>query len=452
MIDFKNLIKTKNIDIASFNCPSKEVLKKRKAALARLKCSGNDSLRDASQDISFAENYRVPFPFTAEMAKTIPYNIFKTEKDCDAFSSYGVKVFDENLYKECLTYASKKINEDGFYLNEFHPVVESNVNFLKKISGMDNVSFHMSGTEALMHAIRLAKFNTGKSNVVKFKDAYHGWCLPDNIKQIKKPEDLLKIKDCAAVLVNPLSGLYDSNTIKTDALLFTGFKSDDYNKASEIKKYKKIREICNRKGIVFILDEVFLGFRVALGGCQEFFGIHADIVTYGKTIAGGFPIGIVCGKDKFTKKYSKEYPLKFLGNKGTFSAHPMGMHAMHYFINKISEDDYSEKEGLWNTRIKQLNLEILQSGFQFKNLHSVIAIKECSNSNHNWMLQFYLQKNGVKLGPYGSSRFIFRVNLTDEEWLIFTEKLIFSLSEMKLDGWLDTKFNKWRSIWKYVIC
>jgi glutamate-1-semialdehyde 2,1-aminomutase len=454
-MNLKKIIRLKNLDIVSFNCPSEDVLTRRKSALLKLKKEiGNDSLdttRESCQDIPFSEYYRVPFCFSNEMSKTVPYNIFSSKNYFDAFSSYGVKVFDESIYKNCLLNAAQQISKDGFYLNEFHPIVKENISFLKKVSKKDTISFHMSGTEAVMHAIRLAKFNTGRKNVVKFKDAYHGWCLPESVIEIKEPKDLLKIDDCAAILVNPLSGLYTKQTQKTDAILFAGCDSEDYNKQKEIQKYKEIREICNKKGIVFILDEVFLGFRVAFGGCQEFFEIDADIVTYGKTIAGGFPIGIVCGKEKHSKRYDENHPLLFLGNKGTFSAHPMGMLSMNNFINSIKSEDYSGTESLWNNRIRSLNKEIKEYGIEFKNLHSVICPKKLPLSSHNWLIQFYMQKNGIKLGPYGFSRFIFKINLTEEEWDIFRVKIISSLSEMRDDGWFEVKHSKkWKLYLEYV--
>ena len=59
---------------------------------------------------------------------------------------------------------------------------------------------------------------------------------------------------------------------------------------------QQLRDVCTERGIVLIFDEVFLGFRLAPGGAQEYFGVPADMVTYGKTLGGGFPVGVVCGK------------------------------------------------------------------------------------------------------------------------------------------------------------
>ena len=61
---------------------------------------------------------------------------------------------------------------------------------------------------------------------------------------------------------------------------------------------KRLREVCTERGIVLIFDEVFVGFRLARGGAQEYFGVKADMVTYGKTLGGGLPVGVVCGRTR----------------------------------------------------------------------------------------------------------------------------------------------------------
>ena len=80
---------------------------------------------------------------------------------------------------------------------------------------------------------------------------------------------------------------------------------------------------------MLIFDEVFLGFRLALGGAQEYFGVSADIVTYGKTVGGGFPIGVVCGDHRFMKRFREDRPADICFARGTFNSHPYVMAAMN---------------------------------------------------------------------------------------------------------------------------
>ena len=76
---------------------------------------------------------------------------------------------------------------------------------------------------------------------------------------------------------------------------------------------------------MLIFDEVFVGFRLAPGGAQEYFGVHADMVTYGKTLGGGLPVGVVCGRRELMKRFREERPADICFARGTFNAHPYVM-------------------------------------------------------------------------------------------------------------------------------
>jgi glutamate-1-semialdehyde 2,1-aminomutase len=93
----------------------------------------------------------------------------------DLTGSYGVNVFGYDFYKECIARGSERVRDLGPVLGGYHPVLEYNVRRLLEISGMDEISFHMSGTEAVMQAVRLARYHTRRSHLVRFCGAYHGW-------------------------------------------------------------------------------------------------------------------------------------------------------------------------------------------------------------------------------------------------------------------------------------
>ena len=80
--------------------------------------------------------------------------------------------------------------------------------------------------------------------------------------------------------------------------------------------------ICDERGIALIFDEVYTGFRLAPGGAQAYFGVQADMVVYGKTVAGGMPIGVVCGRKALMRRFDPERPMRIAYVIGTFSAHP----------------------------------------------------------------------------------------------------------------------------------
>ena len=184
-------------------------------------------------------------------------------------------------------------------LGPYHPVITDNVQRLCEISGLDEVSFHMSGTEAVMQAVRLARYHTRRTHLVRFAGAYHGWWgdVQPGIGNPVSPHETYTLadmsertlhvlrtrRDIACVLVNPLQALHpNANAPGDSAPSSTARASAAFDRAAYAEWLKKLREVCTERGIVLIFDEVFVGFRLAAGGAQEYFGVRADMVTYGK--------------------------------------------------------------------------------------------------------------------------------------------------------------------------
>ena len=98
---------------------------------------------------------------------------------------------------------------------------------------------------------------------------------------------------------------------------------------------KELRAVCTERNIVLIFDEVFVGFRLANGGAQDYFGVRADLVTYGKTLGGGLPIGVVCGRRDLMKRFRDDRPADICFARGTFNSHPYVMAAMNEFLHHL---------------------------------------------------------------------------------------------------------------------
>ena len=90
---------------------------------------------------------------------------------------------------------------------------------------------------------------------------------------------------------------------------------------------------------MLIFDEVFVGFRIALGGAQEYFGVRADMVTYGKTLGGGLPVGVLCGRKDLMRRFREDRPVDICFARGTFNSHPYVMGAMHEFLQRLETPD-----------------------------------------------------------------------------------------------------------------
>ena len=311
-------------------------------------------------DLQFTESYRVPFQFSPRVRAALPAGSFVaqsagvqvTDLDgnarYDLTGSYGVNLLGYDFYKGCMERGAARVAELGPVLGHYPSLVADNAARLARISGKAEVSFHMSGTEAVMQAVRLARYHTGRSHAVVFCGAYHGWWgdvqpgvgnpVPahETYTLADMSERTLAVlrsrRDIACVLVNPVQAMYPNSGAPADSTLVASRPDKSVDRAAYAAWLRALRAVCSERGIVLIFDEVFLGFRVALGGAQEYFGVAADIVTYGKTVGGGFPIGVVCGDHRFMKRFRQDRPADICFARGTFNSHPYVMAAMNEFL------------------------------------------------------------------------------------------------------------------------
>src|SRR5215469_3304629 len=298
-------------------------------------------------DLQFTMRYRVPFQFGRMVRQYLPGGTFLESSSgvtvadvdgnrlYDVSGSYGVNLFGYDFYKECIERGAEKVRALGPVLGAYHPLVADNVRRLREISGLDQVSFHMSGTEAVMQAVRLARYHTRRRHLVRFCGAYHGWwgdvqpgvgnpLAPDATYTLKDMDAaslrVLRTRgDIACVLVNPVQAMHPNTGAPADSALIDSGRSARFDRAAYAAWLKELRAVCSARGIVLIFDEVFVGFRLGRGGAQEYFGVRADLVTYGKTVAGGLPIGVVCGKRELMKRFDDARPADICLARGTFN-------------------------------------------------------------------------------------------------------------------------------------
>lgn len=420
-------------------------------------------------DLQFTGRYRVPFQFSDLVSQHLKSGSFMqsssgvsmTDLDGNIFydltGSYGVNVLGYDFYKNAIEEGAKRVSDLGPVLGFYHPIVADNVKRLKEVSGHDEISFHMSGTEAVMQAVRLARYHTKKSHVVRFCGAYHGWWedvqpgignpLPPRetytLKEVD--QDTLRVlrnkKNIACVLVNPLQALHPNKGAPGDSSLLDSSRNAFFDREAYTKWLKELRQVCSDKGIILIFDEVFVGFRLALGGAQEYFGVKADMVTYGKTLGGGLPIGVVCGKKELMMRFKANKPADICFARGTFNSHPYVMGAMQVFLESLDTDPvkkiYSDLDVVWDRRVNDLNesLQTLNLPVKVVNMSSIWTICYTEPSRYNWMFQYYLKEQGLALSWIGTGRFIFSLNYSDADMAIVQEKFIRAAQAMKQDGW-----------------
>jgi glutamate-1-semialdehyde 2,1-aminomutase len=420
-------------------------------------------------DLQFTGAYRVPFQYSPYLRQRLKTGSFLrasagvTVEDLDGnvfydlTGSYGANLFGYDFYKDCIAEGVAHSSALGPVLGGYHPCVVDNVERLKAISGLDQVSFHMSGTEAVMQAVRLARYHTRRSHLVRFCGAYHGWWedvqpgpgnpLPPRETYTLAEMDprslqvLSRRKDIACVLVNPLQALHPNAGAAGDSSLVDGSRSAGFDRAAYTAWLQQLREVCTARGIVLIFDEVFLGFRLAPGGAQEYFGVRADMVIYGKTLGGGLPVGVVCGRSDLMKRFREDRPADLCFARGTFNSHPYVMAAMKAFLDRMQTPAvlalYDGIDSRWNERAAQLNQHLCAAGLPVRlaNLSSVWTVLYDQPSRYNWMLQFYLRAQGLALSWVGSGRIIFSLNYSDADFEAVAQRFIAAARQMQADGW-----------------
>jgi glutamate-1-semialdehyde 2,1-aminomutase len=461
------------------DAPPDEIAARRRAGFARLTQLYHErfpetvqltaKVKDGISDLQFTEAYRVPFQYSRYVRQHLPIGAFVqsssgvtlTDLDGNRFydltGSYGLNLLGYDFYKACIEKGAQRVRDLGPVLGSYHPLIAYNVQRLKEISGLDEVSFHMSGTEAVMQAVRLARYHTRRSHLVRFSGAYHGWWgdvqpgignpapAPDTFTLKDMSGDTLHVlrsrRDIACVLVNPLQALHPNAGAPSDSSLVDSGRRAGLDKEAYGAWLKQLRAVCTERGIVLIFDEVFTGFRLALGGAQEYFGVRADIVTYGKTLGGGLPVGAVCGRKDLMKRYNDDRPGDICFARGTFNSHPYVMAAMREFLERIDSPDirdlYRDLDQLWRGRAEELNRRLRDEGLpvQVADMASIWTVVYTRPSRYNWMLQYYLRAEGLALSWIGTGRLIFSLNYTDTDFTAVTNSFVTAAKAMQQDGW-----------------
>ena len=456
-----------------------EIAATRRAGLARLRqqvartCARSlqymQSLEAQVSDVALTAAYRVPFPFRAALPAELRYGSVVSRSEgmrvCDLdgvwrydlSGSYGLNVFGYDFYKECLQAGFEEAQALGPMLGAYHPAVRTNVEMLRTVSGLDEVSFHMSGTEAVMQAVRLARYHTGRSHLVRLCGAYHGWWdgVQPGVGHSRSVDDVYTLadlsprtlrvleqrRDIACVLINPLQALHPNSDGPVDSALIASDRGAAFDRQRYSEWLAQIRSICTRRGIVLIFDEVLTGFRLGYRGAQEYFGVAADMVTYGKTLGGGLPLGVLCGRAALMKRFRDQAPADLCLARGTFSAHPYVMTSMQAFLTRIREpqyqDCYAAADALWSARVERLNAQLAEEALPVRvaHLQSILTVLYQRPSRYNWMLQFYLRAEGLELSWIGTGRLILPLNCPEPDFEEIVRRFVRAARAMLADGW-----------------
>jgi glutamate-1-semialdehyde 2,1-aminomutase len=310
----------------------------------------------------------------------------------------------------------------------------------RMVPGVDKIRMVNSGTEACMSAIRVARGYTNRDKIIKFKGNYHGHgdsflinagsgalthgtpSSPGVTKGTAKDtltadyNDLNSVKrllneyegEVAAIIVEPVAG--NMGCIPPQKGFLDG-----------------LRELCDAHDTVLILDEVMTGFRVAKGGAQERYGVEADLVTYGKIIGAGLPVGAFGGKKEVMDVVSPVGPVY---QAGTLSGNPLAMAAGYALLSELHEnpmhyDELEEKTTYLYSGLKEVFAKH-EVPVQLNRVGSMISVFftdeevidfETANTTDQELFKFFFHemlKNGVYLPPSPFESLFLANSLTNE--------------------------------------
>jgi glutamate-1-semialdehyde 2,1-aminomutase len=297
---------------------------------------------------------------------------------------------------------------------------------LDRIPFIDKLRFLSSGTEAVMSAIRLARGYTNKTKIVKFDGCYHGHVdallvkagsglvtfgtsssagVPEafaNETIVLPLNDLDALKSCFEALSNEIACVIIEPIPANNGLLL-----------QDLSFLTALRALCTEYGILLIFDEVISGFRVAFGGASEYYKITPDIVTYGKIMGGGLPVGAYGAKREIMSFVSPDGPVY---QAGTLSGNPVAMAAGLAQLSLCAQENfYEELEKKTTTFVEEINnfanthelpVELVSIGsifwFSFNGKKRIAAADQIDADMTSFnKLHHFLLNRGVYFGPSG---------------------------------------------------
>jgi glutamate-1-semialdehyde 2,1-aminomutase len=216
------------------------------------------------------------------------------------------------------------------------------------VPNVDLIRMVSSGTEACMSAIRLARGYTGRNKIIKFEGCYHGHADSFLVKAGSGVAtlDIQQVpgvtpgvaQDTLNAPYNDLQAVQELVHANKDQIAAIIIEPVAGNMGCILPQpgfMEGLRKLCTQEGIVFIFDEVMTGFRLAMGGAQERLGIDADLVTYGKVIGGGMPVGAFGGRKDIMEHIA---PLGKVYQAGTLSGNPVAMAAGHALLSHLKSN------------------------------------------------------------------------------------------------------------------
>ena len=244
----------------------------------------------------------------------------------------------------------------------------------RMVPAAELVRYSNSGTEAVMAALRLARAFTQRDDYVILEGSYHGlfdaamWYTPmEKWSQDGDPQ-VVPYSEGVPVATRSMAHFVQANDAnqledvfrrfgdRLACMLIEPIMGNCLGIAAEPEYLRAARELCTRYGVVLLIDEVTTGFRVARGGVQELYGVRADLCTFAKALANGYPISVLAGREDIMRRLGKG-----VAHGGTYTAHPVSLAAAEKTLEILEETDALERLANYGTRLRQGKSAILKA-------------------------------------------------------------------------------------------
>lgn len=382
----------------------------------------------------------------------------------DVTMGFGINLFGHN--PSFVKTALLEQLEQGIHLGSQTELAGEVAELIAQMTGMERVAFSNTGTEAIMAAIRIARAATNRNKIAIFSGSYHGHSDGTLVeaKEINGSLQILPIapgvppKVVEDVLVldygNPKSlELIEADKNELAAILVEPVQTSRAD--LQPKEFlHQLRQLTTELGIVLIFDEMVTGFRIHPGGAQAWFGVAADIATYGKIVGGGLPIGVIAGKAAYMDKIDggmwhfgdASFPqIETTLFAGTHCKHPLSLAAAKAVLKYLKAQGATLQINLnqrtsefVNTlnayfQAEKIPIKTINFGSLFSPASSKNANSEQSQPNGLSLLSYHLIKRGIL--SRGGSGFLSTAH-TDEDINYIIQSVKDSISDLRSGGFL----------------
>ncbi|AKJ29873.1 malonyl CoA-acyl carrier protein transacylase [Caldimonas brevitalea] len=336
----------------------------------------------------------------------------------DLLSCFGANLL--GYQPEAVVQAMAEQLQQGIEVGPQHPLAGEVAQLISDFTGMERVAFCNTGSEAVMGAMRIARTVTGRKTIAIFTNSYHG--IFDEVI-VRGTKQLRSLSAAPGILASAVENVLVLDYASDESLRVLRERGHELaaimiepiqNKLPTLQPrgfVQSLREICDAKGCALIFDEVVTGFRVAPGGAQEFYGVRADLATYGKVIGGGLPFAAIAGSSRWLDALDggdwqygdTSYPEAGVTYfAGTFVRHPLALAAARAALLHLKRGGsgfYRQLNERTQHLVERLNTAFAVRGAPVKAVHcaSIWRLQWDDNQKHVSLFYYLARHRGLHL-------------------------------------------------------